>query len=517
MKGHSDYTGQVLDGRYRVERLLGAGGMGAVYEGSHVLVGRKVAIKFLHAELTGQEEIVKRFYREAQAAAAIRHKNIIDVLDVGLSSLGEPYMVMEYLEGESLAAMLHRVERLDLPAAAGVLEPVLLALKAAHEKGIVHRDLKPDNIFLAHNPDEPPTVKLIDFGISKFSGGTGGSQLTQTGSTMGTPAYMSPEQVRGERTVDARSDLYSMGVVLYEMLTGALPFRGEHYNALLINVLTAAPTPPREAFAGFPAEAERLVERALSKSPAERPQSAAEFLAELRSTSAFASRQEHLTRFASSVSHRSFAAGDLGDDITQSDADAASDVYARMQRVATPGTWAATRVGTSGGRSRVAILAGSIAAVAAALAFFFALHGGAPTEQPPAVQAGAPRQVAAQERSAAQDAVVFITVFGAPPGAKIGFDGAPVQENPFKVLQRDASFVLSVEAEGYEPFKVLVSTKKDKIVDVALKALAPACGEAADGHGTKPRPKKEEAPSAAAPAAKIESGKHGMKFGKDFE
>ena len=522
MEHHEDYQGQTLDGRYLVERLLGEGGMGAVYEGRHLIVGRKVAIKFLHAEFAGREEIVKRFYREAQAAAAIRHKNIIDILDVGLSPRGEPYLVMEYLEGESLASMLGRVGRLDLPTAAAILEPTLLALRAAHEKGIIHRDLKPDNIFLAHNPDEAPTVKLIDFGISKFSGDAGRSRLTQTGSAMGTPAYMSPEQARGDKAIDTRSDIYAMGVILYEVLTGALPFFGEHYNALLINVLTEAPRPPRDAFPEFPAEAEGLVLRALSKEPGDRPQTAMEFLDALKKMSGFSERHEHLTRITSTAAHRSFAAGDLGAEIVASDGKTASDVYARMQRDATPGIWAATRTGRpKRNRTKAAVIAGLAVAAVAGIGVLVVLNARSPEERPPDARTGDPGAAAPASEpkaaGAAQEAAVFITVFGAPPGAKITFDGAPVLENPFKVLQRDASFVLSVEAEGHEPFRALVSTKADKIVDAALRPLAAAEGKAAVKTGAKTKAKKDQGSGSDASSSKINEGKRGVKFGKDFE
>jgi eukaryotic-like serine/threonine-protein kinase len=161
---------QILNNRYRVESLIGKGGMGSVYRGTHVAIGRRVAIKFLHTEYAENEKIVIRFFREAQAAAAIEHKNIIEVLDVGVSENNEPYIVMEYLEGESLAEMLKRTGPVDASTACGILEPVLLALNAAYKKGIVHRDLKPDNIFLVRDVElNSISVKLIDFGVSKFT------------------------------------------------------------------------------------------------------------------------------------------------------------------------------------------------------------------------------------------------------------------------------------------------------------------------------------------------------------
>ena len=305
-------TGALLDGRYRIVRLLGEGGMGSVYLASHVGLGRDVAIKFLHAELVSRDEVVGRFYREAQAAAAIRHKNIIEVFDVGVSPQGEPFLVMEYLEGESLAGLLKRVGPLNLGAACAVMEPVLQALHAAHRKGIIHRDLKPDNIFLAYQQGEPPVVKIIDFGISKFAQGEFDKWRTKTGSVMGTPAYMSPEQARGSAGLDHRTDIYSMGTILFEMLTGALPFAGSNFAEYLSAMLIDDPRAPQSVCAGFPAEAEPLVRKALAKNPDQRFQNAAEMLEALTALPSFDARQERLTLLASTIEIRGFAAGDLG-------------------------------------------------------------------------------------------------------------------------------------------------------------------------------------------------------------
>jgi len=305
-------TGALLDGRYRIVRLLGEGGMGAVYLASHVGLGRDVAIKFLHAELVSRDEVVGRFYREAQAAAAIRHKNIIEVFDVGVSPQGEPFLVMEYLEGESLAGLLKRAGPLNLGTACAVMEPVLQALQAAHRKGIIHRDLKPDNIFLAYQQGEPLVVKIIDFGISKFAQGEFDKWRTKTGSVMGTPAYMSPEQARGSAGLDHRTDIYSMGTILFEMLTGVLPFAGSNFAEYLSAMLIDDPRAPQSVCAGFPAEAEPLVRKALAKNPDQRFQNAAEMLEALTALPSFDARQERLTLLASTIEIRGFAAGDLG-------------------------------------------------------------------------------------------------------------------------------------------------------------------------------------------------------------
>jgi len=302
----------LLDGRYRIDHLLGEGGMGAVYLASHVGLGRQVAIKFLHADLISREEVVGRFYREAQAAAAIRHKNIIEVFDVGMSPKGEPFLVMEFLEGESLAGLLKRVGPLDLAAACAVMEPVLQALQVAHRKGIVHRDLKPDNIFLAHQHGEPPVVKIIDFGISKFTQGELDKWRTKTGSVMGTPAYMSPEQARGSAGLDHRTDIYSMGTILFEMLTGALPFAGTNFAEYLSAMLVDEPRAPQSVYADFPVAAEPVLRKALAKNPDQRFQNATEMLEGLTALPGYDAHPERLSLFASTIEIRGFAAGDLG-------------------------------------------------------------------------------------------------------------------------------------------------------------------------------------------------------------
>jgi tRNA A-37 threonylcarbamoyl transferase component Bud32 len=285
--------------------------MGAVYLGEHVKLGKRVAVKFLHARYATSPELVARFEREARAASLIEHSNIVNVMDVGTAETGEPYLVMEYLEGESLAEMLERKGPIDLAAACGVLEPVLLALAATHGQGIVHRDLKPDNIFLAHEKNKPPVVKIIDFGISKFLGDEESARLTQTGAPIGTPAYMAPEQVLGDRDIDSRADLYAVGVMAYEMLTARLPFEGH-----IANVLVGEPTPPNAALPEFPREAEPLVMKLLSRNPDDRPRSAESVLDDLRQLSGYGERGDRLTRASSGLTRRRFAGGRLGAAVT---------------------------------------------------------------------------------------------------------------------------------------------------------------------------------------------------------
>jgi serine/threonine-protein kinase len=320
----------LLDQRYRIVRLLGQGGMGAVYFGEHVGLRRPVAVKVLHAEFANREDAIRRFEREAQVAATLRHPNIVEVFDVGVARGGEPYLVMEYLEGESLHDLMARHPRLDAAAACAVMEPVLLALQAAHRKEIVHRDLKPDNVFLASQPGEPMVVKIIDFGISKIASSDPDRWRTQTGMVLGTPSYMSPEQARGAADVDHRTDLYAAGTILYEMLTGGLPYTGENFAEFFARLLTEPPRSPRQVHPELAPEIEPLLQKAISKDPAARFQSAAEMLEALAALPAFKLRGERASLFGSSQAVRTFAVGDLGPLGTP--APEGSSLVARTQR-----------------------------------------------------------------------------------------------------------------------------------------------------------------------------------------
>jgi tRNA A-37 threonylcarbamoyl transferase component Bud32 len=493
---HADYSGKTLEGRYQVVRLLGSGGMGAVYEGRHVVVGKRVAIKFLHAEFAANEEVLKRFYREAQAAAAIGHKSIIDIMDVGVSPESEPYLVMEYLEGEDLDGMLLRTGALSVEAACGILEPALLALEAAHAKGIVHRDLKPANIFLVRNEGSAPTVKLIDFGISKFTGGNKESRLTRTGSLLGTPAYMSPEQARGVGEVDRRADVYSMGVILYQMLTGALPFEGENYNTLLINVLTTEARTPREINPSIPADAEAVILKQLRKDPAERSQSAREMLEELKELSAFAERASGMSFLGTKI-RKGFAGGDLGSVVAApGSSSSASRVLSEMAHKGTPGGWSGTATGKGPPKAIVIGLSAAALVVAGIVVFVLTRGEPAPVIAPALVPVAAPQPVAAPPSI---DEGVLVTVEGAPAGATILFNGAPVPMNPFRVTRAKTIFPLRVEATGYEPFATSIVPAEDQKIAVAMKPIAKTdtASRSTAGHSSKATPSTTSNPYAS--------------------
>jgi serine/threonine-protein kinase len=278
-----DRTGDVLDGRYRLESLLGEGGMGQVYQGVHLVTGRKVAVKFLLPELADNAEAVGRFYREARAATAIGSEHICEVLDMCPPETGEPFLVMEYLKGETLKDRLARDIQLQLADTGHIFLQVLEALHEAHKAGIVHRDIKPENVFLLDRGERPTLVKLLDFGISKFSShGTEDHSLTRTGTVLGTPYYMSPEQASGDRDVGPLSDLYAVGVMLYESLTGAVPFDAESFSALVVKIVTETPVHPCQRNGVVPQALGDMVLKSMARSQDDRFDSAKDMAQGLR-------------------------------------------------------------------------------------------------------------------------------------------------------------------------------------------------------------------------------------------
>jgi serine/threonine-protein kinase len=276
------HRGDTIDGKYRIVELLGEGGMGAVYEGENVRIHRRVAIKVLHAAVAAKADAVQRFEREAQAAGRIGSEHIVEVLDLGDLAGGGRYIVMEFLEGESLGERIRRRGRLDPHEIAGTLYQLLEGLGAAHEAGIVHRDLKPDNVFLVGSlAGRRDFVKILDFGVSKFAPGVESDwSATRTGAVMGTPFYMSPEQARGQE-VDARTDLYSAGVVAYQAVTGHVPFQAATFNELVFKIALESPEPAEVASPGLDAAFAALIQRAMSRDPAQRFQTAREMQAAL--------------------------------------------------------------------------------------------------------------------------------------------------------------------------------------------------------------------------------------------
>jgi len=267
--------GMVLDGKYRVDEIVGQGGMGAVYAVTHVELGRKAAIKTLLPKFLSDETVAKRFRQEAQMAASIGHDNICEVVDISTTEDGMTYMVMPLLHGQTYADMLED-RNLSLETIVDIMAQTLAGLSAAHGENIVHRDLKPHNIFITTVGDRENFAKLLDFGISKILDQDVVTKLTQTGTMLGTPVYMSPEQARGDDTIDYRVDIYSMGIILYESLTGTCPYSGQSYNNVIYKILCGDFTPPTQINPTIPQEIEDVVVKAISPRKDDRYAGAAE-------------------------------------------------------------------------------------------------------------------------------------------------------------------------------------------------------------------------------------------------
>ena len=279
------FPGAILAGRYRLEEVVGHGGMGSVWRATHTGLGEQVAVKLVSSAFARSSEALRRFDTEAKSAAKLRSRHVPQVFDNGVLEDGTPYLVMELLHGESLAARINRLGPIPLPETVGIVEQCCRALGRAHSLGIVHRDIKPENIYLAHSVDDDSyIVKVLDFGIAKVASplSDDGRSSTRTGTLLGTPLYMSPEQARGLRSIDSRTDLYSLGLVSYTMLTGRLPFSGETLGDLLLQIC-AEPLPSLCALApSLPPPMEDWFRKACARTPDERYSSAQEMVEGMR-------------------------------------------------------------------------------------------------------------------------------------------------------------------------------------------------------------------------------------------
>jgi eukaryotic-like serine/threonine-protein kinase len=277
--------GTVLDGKWKLVRVLGRGGMGVVYEGLNVAIGKRVALKFIDAAIASDPEVVGRFQREAQAASAVDSAHIVQIFDTGTGPDGSPYLVMELLPGETLGARIRRLGRLSVEETVHVLCQVLRGLQRAHAAGVIHRDLKPDNIFLVDRDDDPLFVKLLDFGISKIARQTAesGHTLTRKGAVLGTPYYMSPEQAQAHDDLDGRTDLFSVGAIAFECLHGEAPCaKMQAYEAIIVAIVTRDAPSLRALHPELPAPLCEVVQRALARDRNARYESAAAMLEALR-------------------------------------------------------------------------------------------------------------------------------------------------------------------------------------------------------------------------------------------
>jgi len=470
-------------GNYKVTAQLGEGGMGIVYLAEHPAIGRKAAIKVLHPKLAADPEVVSRFFHEARASNAIRHPNIVEAYDYGTRPDGAPYIIMEYLEGESLSARLKRLGRLPLRAALEFGHQAAGALAAAHDKAVVHRDLKPDNLFVTADPRVPGAeqIKILDFGIAKLAASVENeiSHKTRTGVLLGTPLYMSPEQCLGVKDVDHRTDIYSLGCILHEMLSGTPPFNSEGFGALVNMHINEPPVRVSKHRPDVPAAVDRLILRMLAKK------------ADERFPTMSAVQQAIAPELARAPTPRP---SELGSAIS-------SDATVREMRSATTLSAAASgRVGTEPGPSsrRRGLRVGLAAAVllGAGGAAVVALRSHQPSPPPPVVLAPTP-QPAAPAPSApppppapvpAAPVLIEAQLDSTPPGALVSVGGAAIGTTPmtWRTPPSDRPTTLTFALDGYKT-EVIAALPSSSL------RLAPTLRRLEERH-----PHKHRAPAARA-------------------
>ncbi len=434
----AELIGATLSGRYLVTRKVGQGGMGAVYEATHTLIGKRVAVKVLLEKYARREAIMQRLEQEARLASSCQNEHIIDITDFGTTDDGRTFVVMEYLEGESLSECLAREPRLPEQRILQIVSQAASALVAAHAKGIVHRDIKPENLFLLRRKDKD-FVKVVDFGISKSLRASDEAEeqprLTQTGMVLGTPLYMSPEQARGDDELDARVDIYALGVIMYEAATGRVPFIGNNYLSVISQVLNEQPVPPREHRPELSEELEAIVLRAMAKDRSERYPSAQALLGDLTA---------------------------LLDDPTRS---------TERAKITGPRRRARTRRSPLKIAIWIALVAVVIAAVVTTVVMLF---GGSPVRRPAAAVAAPPPPPPALIDAGvaavvpAPDAPVLetleVTIETVPPDATIQQDGVDKGAAPVTTrLVIDNHFTEFVaSAPGYDDKKITINAFVDK-------------------------------------------------------
>ena len=483
-------------GNYQIKAKLGEGGMGAVYLGEHPLIGKRVAVKVLLEELAAKEEIVTRFFNEAKAVNDIGHQNIVDIVDFGKmkSDVGTDivYFIMEFLDGESLAARARRTG-MAFNETLHCMQQCCSALAASHAKGIVHRDLKPENIYLCTRGSDANFIKILDFGIAKLTGeGSTSSHKTRTGLVIGTPTYMSPEQCEGKGLIDSRSDVYSLGVVMYEMLTGRVPFPGEGFGEILVAHLMKEPERPSTLNPDITPELEAIVMHAIEKDRTKRFQTMDEF------GSAVADVAGHFAVYKPTPTVSYTGAMPIAASPTGSMPMVATSTQPRPTTL----SGSATEMGTVPAvKSRTPLFAGLAALLVAGGAIaVFTTRKPAPVAQP--------TPVAQPIVAPPVDTSVMITISTDPPGAEVLRGGTALGAAPVKIQAHkgDPSFSIEVKKAGYMTAKREVETSTSRELSVALAPLtAPAETPIAEtkkptGHSSTRHATQAAKPKSSSPA-----------------
>jgi serine/threonine-protein kinase len=501
--------------KYDIVRVIGRGGMGMVYEAVNTAIGKRVAMKFVDAELAQNKDAVARFQREAQAASAVESAHIVEIFDSGETEDGLPFIVMELLRGEDLGHRIKRCGRLDLPEALHVTAQILRGLHRAHEAGIVHRDLKPDNIFLVDRDDDPNFAKILDFGISKVQrrGDVPAHTLTRQGTVLGTPFYMSPEQAQALPDIDGRTDLWSVGAILFECLTGRPPHSGGTYEQVIVSICMHDVDDVRAHNPGVPEGVARVLARALTRDRDVRFGSARELLDALAAASGGvishrSTRSDDGTTSAPGASQPTPRSGStpFGSN-PRSDAELAPTLEVGSGGPSRVG-WSTSRRRAHGGRDRRVVLG-----IALGSLLLGTLAGVAWFRQSPEGSTLAP--------TAKAETAVDVQLRSNAPGARFFTDGAEVQGGVVRGAPGDKRTV-RVEADGFAPAERVIEldparpsieialSRPEPVVSPAVESAAPSASAAASAapvtKTTRPgrppvaTPKTSAQPSAA-PAA----------------
>jgi tRNA A-37 threonylcarbamoyl transferase component Bud32 len=480
--------GTVVDGRYRMEAQIGEGGMGVVYKATHVSLNKTLALKLLRGEMAKDAEVVQRFIQEAQAATSIGHENIIDINDFGRLPDGTVYFVMEYLNGMPLNDLIKRGGSIPVGQAVEIIRQIADALGAAHQRGIIHRDMKPDNVYIVARGETQNFVKVLDFGIAKVGGAS--NKLTRTGMVFGTPHYMSPEQAAGQ-SVDARTDIYALGVIMYEMFTGRVPFDADTFMGVLTKHMFEKPEPMNQAGAERQLGAlEQITMRALEKKPENRYQTMQEL-------------SDDLERVLGGG--KPMRAAQMGQQGVLADAlepRTRSEMRLEEQLAGGPSL--------PGERKTWPFIAGGAALLVIVVVSVFAFGGDsesaaiAPVPTPPSASSSVPAPPApapvptpspAQPVLGAETALSVVLLDSTPSGATLVMDGAIVGRTPAQ-FPRPSSGVRVVELrlDGYGRESVKVSAASPDQLNVALKRRGsdrPAPAKTKKAPAAKSEPKTE--------------------------
>ncbi|MEO8548423.1 MAG: serine/threonine-protein kinase [Kofleriaceae bacterium] len=472
--------GTMLDDKYRIDELLAVGGMGAVYVGTHTKLRKRVAIKVLNPGLSSPP-MIERFHREAITASQIGHEGIAQVTDIGTSGQGEPFLVMELLEGESLAHRLKTTGALPIEVACELACAILSPLGAAHRAGIIHRDLKPDNVFLVRQ-SRGEMVKLLDFGISRAAGLEQEFRLTTTGLVLGTPYYMSPEQARGDNVISTATDIYSLGVMLYEMLIGTVPISGDNYNQLMYRVMSGEYTPPRQLRPEIPEPLERLMIHAMAPDPTHRPRSAEEFEHALLGFCRPTFRDHTIERISAQ------AMGGFSPQLTP---------QPMTRSGVQPGPSTAQTITPKKSRRALGIAIVAVLGVAAAGITLAVLntsdHPASPSPSPsptppPSPPPPPPVAVAPTPPPVAAPTTITLRFAVTPPTAEVYVDDKRADADQLVVTKDDQRHHIKITAPGYQPHEDDVRFDETQRLTVELEKVATKAGGKQPAH--PPPPKK---------------------------